>query len=234
MDVSTACWMVEVNNVANALRARRSVRAFLDTPVDVARICALLEIAARAPSGGNLQPWHIDVVAGVKLDELKTIMRERVAEAPRGEPMQYAVYPPNLTSPYEDRRFEIGELMYAEIGVERADREGRRGWFARNFQFFGAPLALFCHVDRQMGPPQWSDLGMFLQSFMLLVEEAGMATCAQECWAMYSGTIARFLDTPDNHMLFCGVAVGYADDAHPLNRLKSPRVPFEVFGKIHD
>lgn len=226
--------MAEVNGVARALRSRRSVRAFLHTPVPTAQVRDLLEIAARAPSGGNLQPWHVGIVAGPKLDELKAIMRQRVIEAPRGEPTEYHVYPPELTSPYKDRRYEIGELMYAEIGVERADREGRRGWFGRNFQFFGAPIAFFCHVDRQMGPPQWPDLGMFLQSFMLLAEEAGLATCAQECWAMYPDTMARFLGTPDNLMLFCGMAIGYADETHPLNRLKSPRVPFEIFGKIHE
>lgn len=221
-------------NVTEALHSRRSVRAFLNKPVSSAQIRDLLEIAARAPSGGNLQPWIIDIVAGPRLDALKAIMHQRVIDAPRGEPMQYHVYPPGLTAPYEDRRFEIGELMYAEIGVERSDREGRRAWFARNFQFFGAPAAFFCHVDRQMGPPQWSDLGMFLQSFMLLAEEAGLATCAQECWARYPDTIAAFLGTPDNLMLFCGMAIGYADEAHPLNRLKSPRVPFETFGKIHE
>jgi nitroreductase len=223
-----------ISSVADALRSRRSVRAFLDRPVSVDQIRDLLEIAARAPSGGNLQPWHIDVVAGGRLDALKVLMRQRVSEAPRGETMQYHVYPQALAPPYEDRRREIGELMYAEIGIDRSDREGRRAWFARNFQFFDAPIAFFCQVDRQMGPPQWSDLGMFLQSFMLLAEEAGLATCAQECWARYPETIAGFLGTPDYRMLFCGMALGYADEAHPANRLRSPRVPFSTFGKVHD
>ena len=222
-----------MNSVADALQHRRSVRAFLDKPVSLSQVRELLEIAARAPSGGNLQPWHIDVVAGAKLDTLKQIMRQRVIDAPRGEGAQYSVYPSGLTSPYEDRRREIGELMYAQIGVDRSDREGRRGWFGRNFQFFGAPIALFCHIDRQMGPPQWSDLGMFLISFMLLAEEAGLATCAQECWSQYPDTIGQFLGTPENLMLFSGMAIGYADEEHPLNRMRSPRAAFDEFARIH-
>jgi nitroreductase len=223
-----------IASVADALQSRRSVRAFLDRPVSAEQVRDMLEIAARAPSGGNLQPWHIDILTGAKLEALKALMRTRVAEAPRGEPMEYPVYPAGLTALYEDRRREIGEMMYAEIGIDRSDREGRRAWFARNFQFFDAPIAFFCHVDRQMGPPQWSDLGMFLQSFMLLAEDAGLATCAQECWARYSETVARFMETPDHLMLFCGMAIGYADESHPANRLRSPRVPFATFGKIHD
>jgi nitroreductase len=222
-----------MTGVAGALQHRRSVRAFLDTPVSLDLIRNLIETAARAPSGGNLQPWHIDVVAGAKLDDLKRIMRQRVIDLPRGEGVQYSVYPPGLTSPYEDRRREIGELMYARIGIERSDREGRRAWFARNFQFFDAPVAFFCQVDRQMGAPQWSDLGMFLMSFMLLAEESGLATCAQECWSLYPDTIGAFLGTPDHHMLFCGMAIGHADEEHPLNRMRSPRVPFDDFVTVH-
>lgn len=220
-------------NVVEALQSRRSVRAFLDRPVAADRICEFVEIAARAPSEGNIQPWSVDVVAGAKLDELKDLMRTRVREAPRGEPMEYSPYPPGLTSPYDERRRVIGELLYAEIGIDRADREGRRVWFARNFQFFGAPSAIFCQIDRQMGAAQWADCGMFLQSFMLLAEAAGLATCPQACWASYPETIGRFLGTPDNLMLFCAVAIGYADEAHPINRMRSPRLPFAEFGIVH-
>ena len=211
-------------NVTQAVAARRSVRGFLDRPVAMETLRSLVIKAARAPSGGNLQPWHVDLVAGASLAALRAIMRATLA-AGDVEPPAYAIYPQSLTAPYRDRRFAIGEAMYAHIGIPREDREARRRWFARNFDFFGAPAALFVTVDRQMGPPQWADLGMFLENVMLLAVEAGLATCPQECWAMYPETVTRFLETPAERMLFCGVAIGFEDTDDPANRLRSDRAP---------
>lgn len=211
-------------NVTQAVAARRSVRGFLDRPVAMETLRSLVVRAARAPSGGNLQPWHVDLVAGESLAALRAIMRATLA-AGDVEPPAYAIYPQSLTAPYRNRRFAIGEAMYAHIGIPREDREARRRWFARNFDFFGAPAALFVTVDRQMGPPQWADLGMFLENVMLLAVEAGLATCPQECWAMYPETVTRFLETPAERMLFCGMAIGFEDTDDPANRLRSDRAP---------
>ncbi len=160
-------------NVQDAVATRRSVRDFLDTPVPGDVIRRVLAQALRAPSGGNLQPWHLHVVGGDRLAQLKAIMRDRVQEEPGGEGSEYDIYPRELVAPYRDRRFAVGEAMYARLGIPREDKAARREWFARNYQFFGAPLALFCTVDRRMGPPQWSDLGMFLQNVMLLLRAKG-------------------------------------------------------------
>lgn len=219
--------------VSDAVATRRSVRGFSNAPVDGGLIRRILSKAARAPSGGNLQPWHVFVLANEPLDELKAIMRDRTRELPQGEPTEYDVYPPELWSPYRERRFQVGEDMYELIGIPREDKEARRRWFARNFQFFDAPVALFCYVDRGMGPPQWSDLGMYLQTVMLLLREEGLHSCAQECWSLYPDTIGRFLNVPDALMLFCGMAVGYADPAQPANRLDSRRAPLEEFARFH-
>jgi nitroreductase len=220
-------------NVTEAVAARRSVRGFLDTPVDPAILKAIIVKAARAATGGNLQPWHVDLVTGESLVSLKAIMMAKLMAGETEEPC-YAIYPPGLTAPYRDRRFAIGEAMYAEIGIPRDDKAARRMWFARNFQFFGAPAALFCTVDRQMGPPQWADLGMYLQNVMLLAVEAGLATCAQECWAMYPETITGFLGTSDERMLFCGMSIGYEDVEEPANRLRSARAPSEEWLTVRD
>lgn len=219
--------------VSEAVASRRSVRGFLPTPVDPAVIRRVLERAARAPSGGNLQPWHIDVVGGARLDELKAIMARRVPEAPTGEPTEYDIYPKVLPSPYRDRRFEVGEDLYGALGIPRTDKMARMLWFARNFQFFGAPLALFCSVARTMGPPQWSDLGMFLQTVMLLLREEGLDSCAQECWALYPQTIGQFLDLPADRMLFCGMSIGVADEAEPANQFRARRAPLDEFARFH-
>ena len=211
-------------DVTQAVAERRSVRGFVERPVDPALLVRLVEQAARAPSGGNLQPWHVDIVTGESMRRLKKVMRETLASG-RLEAAEYAIYPPDLVAPYRDRRFEVGMALYAALGVERGDREGRVVEFRRNFDFFGAPAGLFVTVDRRMGPPQWSDLGMMLQSFMLLCVEAGLATCAQECWAIYPATVKAFLGTPAERMVFCGMAVGYEDAAAPANRLRTMRAP---------
>ncbi len=219
-------------DVDQAVAARRSVRAFRDTPVDVDQVRRLVVAASRAPSGGNLQPWHVDIVAGDAIDRLKQTMMAKLAGGT--ETPEYDIYPAALVGPYRDRRFAVGEAMYAHIGIPRADKAARRMWFARNFAFFGAPLALFTSVDRRMGPPQWSDLGMFLETFMLLATGAGLATCAQECWAMYPRTVGEFLGTPEERMLFCGMAVGYEDTTDPVNALRTDRADAAEWLRVVD
>lgn len=215
--------------VSEALKSRKSIRGFLDKPVSGDLIRRVLEVASRAASGGNVQPWIIHVVGGESLKELKAIMARRTAAGAANEPTEYKIYPDNLWSPYRERRFELGEDLYACLGIARDDKAGRLRQFARNFQFFGAPLALFCYVDRGMGQPQWSDLGMYLQSVMLLLREEGLDSCAQECWSVYPQTISTFLGTPEQHMLFCGMSIGYADPNEPANRLESKRAPLSEF-----
>jgi nitroreductase len=218
--------------VSEAVNSRKSVRQFLSDPVDPQLIRAVLATASRAPSGGNLQPWHIHVVGGERLAAFKSIMAARIAEAPEGERGEYDVYPRELTPPYRDRRYQVGEDLYRSLGIARDDRPGRLRQFARNFAFFDAPLALFCSVERQMGPPQWSDLGMFLQTVMLLLREAGLHSCPQECWARYAQTVGDFLALPDERMLFSGMAIGYEDVAAPINQWRSARVPLEAFAQF--
>ena len=210
-------------DVTEAIAARRSVRGFLDTPVDPALLRDLAIKASRAATGGNLQPWHIAIVQGDAMTGLKAIMAEKIVTGATDETPAYDVYPRDLAAPYRDRRYAVGEAMYAHIGIPRDDRPARYKWFARNFEFFGAPAAYFCTVDRRMGPPQWSDLGVYLQNLMLLAVDAGLATCPQECWAMYPETVGRFLNLPEDRMLFCGMAIGYEDKEAPANALRTDR-----------
>lgn len=219
-------------HVHDAIASRRSVRAFLPDPVPATTLRRVLERAARAPSGGNLQPWHVDVLAGEPLSALKARMQTLLAEGTQEAPA-HAVYPPHLPAPWRDRRFEVGEAMYARLGIPREDKAARRDWFARNYAFFGAPVALFCSVDRLMGPPQWSDLGMYLQTVMLLLRAEGLDSCAQECWAMYPQTVGDALGLPPERMLFSGMSIGHADTAHPVNALVSRRAPLEETVRFH-
>jgi nitroreductase len=208
--------------VTEAVQRRKSIRQFTDEPVSDELLRDLLEQAARSPSGGNVQPWRIYVVNG---DSMRRF-REFIADRPI-EDGEYDIYPPNLWEPYRTNRFRIGEQMYATIGIERDDKEGRLAQFAKNGDFFGAPAGLFCFIDRRMGPPQWSDLGMFLQTFMLLAQEAGVDTCPQEYWSVRHSAVREFVGAPEDEMLFCGMAIGHADPDHPINSLASERMPIE-------
>ena len=214
-------------DVAEAVRGRMSVRAFKSDPVPGDLVRALLEAAALAPSGGNLQPWRVYALAGAPLAEFKAL----VAATPMEEP-EYEVYPPNLWDPLRTRRYVCGEDLYASIGIGRDDRPGRFRQLAKNTEFFGAPVGLFFCLDRKVGPPQWSDVGMYMQTFMLLAVEQGLATCAQEFWARYPKTVAKFVGLPDDHMLFSGMALGYADESQPINQWRTRRDPFDVWGEL--
>ncbi len=217
-------------NVSEAVDSRRSVRAFLNQPVDLGMLREVLERAARAPSGGNLQPWRLYVLSGDALSRLKDAMQLRLNTRPTPDlPVDYEVYPSPLGEPYRSERYAVGEAMYAELGIAREDKAGRLQQFASNYRFFGAPAALFCYVDRGMGPPQWSDLGMYLQTAMLLLRERGLDSCAQECWSVYHREVAAQLSPPAEWMLFCGMAIGHADPDAPVNRLRSRRLPLDEF-----
>ncbi|WP_026325955.1 nitroreductase [Sphingomonas sp. Mn802worker] len=213
-------------DVTQAVAARRSVRGFLDRAIDVATLKDLAVKAARAATGGNIQPWHVDIVHGESMRSLKQVMAGKTERRERETP-GYDVYPKEMDDLYRARTFAIGEEMYGRLGIPREDKRARAIWFARNFQFFGAPAAYFVTVDRRMGPPQWSDLGMYLQNLMLLAVEQGLATCPQECWAMFPQTVEAFLTTPAERMLFCGVAIGYEDPDDPANLTRSARAPEE-------
>ncbi|MEZ5264161.1 MAG: nitroreductase [Acidimicrobiales bacterium] len=211
-------------DVFEAVDSRISVRAFLDTPVPATTVREILQAASRAPSGGNLQPWRVHAVAGRDLEGLVAL----VAALPRGaETPAYDVYPPSLWEPFRTRRFQCGEDLYASIGVEREDRAGRLRQFARNGELFGAPVGLFFSLDRRLGPPQWSDLGMFMQTVMLLARGRGLDTCAQEFWSAFPRTLGEFLGLDEHHLLFSGMAMGYRDPDHPINALRTRRDPIE-------
>ena len=209
-------------DVTEAVARRMSVRAFRPDPVPGAVVRGILEAAHGAPSGGNLQPWRVHALAGESLAEFKAL----IAASPM-EDTEYDVYPANLWDPYRTHRYECGEDLYASIGIGRDNRAGRLAQMSNNLKFFGAPVALFFSLDRKLGPPQWSDVGMYMQTLMLLAVERGLDTCAQEFWNRYPKTVARFVGLPDDHILFCGMALGYRDETAPINGWRARRAPFD-------
>tara|TARA_Y100001970_G_scaffold96654_2_gene121710 strand:+ start:1155 stop:1808 length:654 start_codon:yes stop_codon:yes gene_type:complete len=215
-------------NISDAVLTRKSIRAFTSKKISQKLIKTLLTKASRSPSGGNLQPWKIFIVNNSAMkDFLEFQQNWTEPEVPA-----YEIYPPKLKEPYRTSRFELGEQMYELLGIPREDKNARIDQVMKNFQFFGAPCALFCFVDRQMGPPQWSDLGMFLQTFMLLAKEAGLDTCAQEAWSMKHESVSKFVKAEESDILFCGMAIGYGDDTAVVNSLKSERRPLNEWAKF--
>ena len=219
-------------NVRDAIDSRMSCRAFLATPVPEPTVHAILDGARRTPSGGNLQPWWVYALTGAPLAELLAAVRARLATGQYGEGAEYEIYPRDLGEPYRARRFKCGEDLYATIGVPREDKAARLRQFARNFELFGAPVGLFFCLDRNMGPPQWSDLGMYMQSVMLLAREHGLHTCAQEAWSVWYRTVGELLELPAQRMLFAGMALGHRDEDHPINRLRTERAPLAEFATL--
>ena len=215
-------------NVSEAVDQRSSIRSFLDKPVSNNLIKILLEKSSRSASGGNLQPWKIFVINKESMSNFLSFQEQWN----KSEHPAYDIYPPKLKEPYRTSRFELGEQMYKILGIPREDKEGRIAQVMKNFQFFGAPCAFFCFVDRQMGPPQWSDLGMFLQTFMLLAKEEGLDTCAQEAWSIKHDSVSEFLNTDPDDILFCGMSIGFEDKEDPINSLRSERRPLENWAKF--
>ena len=210
-------------DVSKAIASRRSVRNFLDAPVSNEIIGKLLSQACRAPSGGNIQPWRVFILNGSSM----TNFLRHIEEHSEPESPEYAIYPPSLKDPYRSSRYKCGEDMYALLDIAREDKVARYAHLDRNFIFFDAPAAIFIYVDRIMGPPQWSDLGMFLQNFMLLAKQEGLDTCAQESWASRPFTVASYINPPPELMLFCGCAIGYANEEARVNQLVTEREPLE-------
>ena len=209
--------------VSEAVNSRQSIRAFTDQEVSDELIQRLLEKSARAASGGNLQPWKIFVINNETMINFLKFQEDWTDP----ETPAYDIYPENLSEPYKTSRYEVGAEMYSILDIDRDDKEGRFKQMLENFKFFGAPSAFFCFVDRQMGRPQWSDLGMFLQNFMLLAKEVGLDTCPQEAWAIKQESVTAFVKAPDELMLFCGMAIGHKDDEAKINKLRTERRPFE-------
>jgi nitroreductase len=211
-------------NVTDAVASRRSIRQFTGQPVDQAALQRVLTKAQASPSGGNTQPWNAVILTGQPLAALTTAIKAKAATAPLGEGHEYDIYPKGLNGRYEQQRRSVGKAMFDALGLGREDGAGRIAQMMKNWDSFGAPVQLFTYTPKYMGPPQWSDMGMWLQTVMLLLREEGLDSCAQEIWAMYGTTMRALLNIDDDHIFFCGMAIGYRERQAPVNNFTVPRV----------
>ncbi len=215
-------------DVSQALRERRSVRAFTSQVPSAELVQRLMQDAALSASGGNMQPWRVAAITGAALSALLAdVARTRGEENPA-----HLSYPANLWEPYRTRRFANGEDLYKSIGIPREDKEGRLKQLAKNAQFFGAPVGIIMFTEERMGPVQWMDLGIYLQAFMLRATEEGLATCAQGFWRRYDQVIKRHIEVPEGYLVTYGIALGYEDKSAPINTMRATRADFAEWGQL--
>lgn len=210
-------------DVLEAIKTRKSIRAFTDQPVPQETVAAILEASQRAPSGTNTQPWHIYVCAGAVKDAITEDVLT-LARAGKDESYEkYDYYPPVWEPVHRDRRRAVGWGLYGLLGIQKGDREGSARQGGRNFKFFDAPVGLFFTVDSYLARGNWADAGMHLQTVMLAARGHGLHTCAQAAWISYQEPVFRHLGIPDDQVLVSGMSLGYADDTAIENTLVSDR-----------
>lgn len=217
--------------VDSAITSRRSIRAYL--PKEVARedIEAILQVAARAPSGTNTQPWKVHVLTGAAKDKLSAAIMDAHNDPAIGKQHaeEYAYYPREWVSPYIDRRRKVGWDLYALLGLGRENKGGMHAQHGRNYTFFDAPVGLMFTIDRVMEQGSWLDYGMFLQSVMVAARGRGLDTCPQAAFTQFHKIIGNALQLGDNEMLVCGMSLGYADMSRVENTLVTEREPVANF-----
>jgi nitroreductase len=219
--------------VDHAITSRRSVRRFLPTPVPAATVEAILDVAARAPSGTNMQPWRGYVLAGAAKDALCDAVQAAFDRPPPGDAPRHTqevqYYPDEFFEPYLSRRRAVGWDLYGLLGIARGEAAKMKAQHRRNFQFFDAPVGMIFTIDRRLATGSWLDYGMFLQNVMTAARARGLDTCAQAAWSHYHRAIRPVLGLGQEETVVCGMALGFADPDAPENTLVTTRVPARAF-----
>lgn len=208
--------------VSQALKERKSIRAFLPKEVEKEKTDRILEYARYAPSGVNTQPWEVVVLRGNRQKELLRKIEEAFEQGTDSS-MDYKYYPDEWFEPFKSRRKATGLQMYETMGITKEDKEGQRRNWKANYKMFDAPVSMFFFMHKDLGAGSILDYGMFLQSVMLMAEEEGLSTCIQASIAQYPDIIRKELGVSDDRILLCGIAMGYKDDSKQINGFKTPR-----------
>lgn len=220
-------------HVDEAIRSRKSVRRFLPTPIPASVVHHILRVAARAPSGNNVQPWKVYVVAGEARQRLcAAIVHAATHEADRHLP-EYAYYPTTWVEPYLERRRRCGFGLYASLGIGRDDLAAREQQMLRNYLFFDAPVGLMVTLDRRLNTGSFMDLGMFIQNILVAARAQGLHTCAQAAFAWFHKVARTQLPIGDDEILACGIALGYEDPSAPENAFMTERAEVDAFASFH-
>ncbi len=219
--------------VDDAILNRRSVRAFLPDPVSRETIEHILEVASRAPSGTNTQPWKAHVLTGKKKEALSRAILDAFYEDPAAHQNERVYYMEKWREPYVSRRRKVGWDMYGLVGVTREDKEGMRRQSGRNYSFFDAPVGMIFTIDQDMNWGSWLDYGMFLENVMLAARGQGLETCPQAAFANYHKIVREIVGIPDSEAIICGMSLGKEDTSAVINKLETVREPVSAFTTFH-
>jgi nitroreductase len=220
--------------VLDAIASRRSVRAFLPTPVPRETIERILAAAARAPSGTNMQPWRVRVLTGAAKERLSQAVSRAAHDEPDRHTSEYAYYPAQFPEPYLSRRRKVGWDLYGLLGIKRGETEKMRAQHARNYLFFGAPVGMIFTIDRVLERGSWLDHGMFLESIMVAARGFGLHTCPQAAFAPFHRVIRAELGIPEGEIVVCGMSLGHEDTAAPENALLTEREKLASFVEFRE
>jgi nitroreductase len=216
--------------VDEAIRTRKSVRSFLPTPVERSTVEELLAVSSRAPSGSNIQPWRVRVIAGEVRERLTQAILDAIArDGFNPYQREWNYYPVQWREPFLGRRRKIGWDMYGLLGVGKGDHEGTHQARLRNYEFFGAPVGMIFTLDEDLEIGSWLDLGIFLGAIMIAARGRGLDTCPQAAFADFHRIIRPMLGIPNNEIIVCGMALGHIDPAAPVNALVTERAPIADF-----
>ncbi len=219
-------------DVFEAITGRASIRAFLKKPVPRELIHKILDVSRWAPSGVNVQPWHVAVATGAVKVRIGRAIVEAIESGQKHNP-DYQYYCDKFWEPYRTRRFQCGLALYGALGIDRKDVEKRKEQWMKNYDGFGAPVELFVFIDKDFAKGSWTDMGMFIQNIMLAARGCGLETCPQASMAEYPDIVRGLLEIPENLSLICGIAVGYADKADPVNNYRTERDSVDSFTQWH-
>jgi nitroreductase len=219
--------------VSEAVLSRRSMRVFKPDAVPRATVEWIIETANHAASNGNLQPWKLYVTSGAARQRLSAAIQKAI-DAQEPDTREYDVYPRTFRPVYDARRKTVGKQLYTLIGVPRGDNAGMEKQFRKNYDFFDAPVGMILCIERDMGDGQWIDCGIFLDQLMLLAREKGLHTCPQAAFGRYQAVVRRELGIPEDQIVLCGLALGYADENEPPNNLIAERAPLADFTRWLD
>ena len=220
-------------NIKQLIESRYSVRSFLDKDVDFKKVKSILDTANSAPSGGNIQPWKVYVLGNNSKNELITQALNNYDTGVQ-EDIEYEIYPKPLAEEYKKRRSQCAADMYEALSIARNDIDTRLKQVRENFKFFGAPIGMIVTIDKSFAQNGWGHVGMFLQNLWLTAINEGLGVCLQESWSIYPKTVKKVIDSPDNEMIWCGIAMGYPNNEDPINNYRTSRDSLDSFASFID
>ena len=220
-------------NIKQLIESRYSVRSFLDKDVGFETVKSILDTANSAPSGGNIQPWKVYVLGKNSKNELVTQALNNYDTGVQ-EDIEYEIYPKPLAEEYKKRRSQCAADMYDALSIARDDIDTRLKQVRENFKFFGAPIGMIVTIDKSFAQNGWGHVGMFLQNLWLTAINEGLGVCLQESWSIYPKTVKKVIDSPDNEMIWCGIAMGYPNNEDPINNYRTSRDSIDTFASFID